>query len=51
MKDSTLAGHKQNLACTKTQGEGAMIPQETEPDLSASVGKSPVEVSVGGGSP
>ena len=24
MKDSTLAGHKQNLACTKTQRKGAV---------------------------
>ena len=31
--DSTLEGHKQNLVCTRTQGKGGVIPQETEPDL------------------
>ena len=41
--DSSLGGHKQNLAYTRTQGKGAVIPQETEPDLSASVGGSSVE--------
>ena len=30
--------------CTKTQGEGAVTPRETGPDLPASVGGSPVEV-------
>ena len=25
----TLGGHKQNLACTRTQGKGAVTPQET----------------------
>ena len=48
--DSILGGHKQNLVCTKTQGEGAVMPQETEPDLSASVGGSSVEALVGSGS-
>ena len=38
-RDSSLGGHKQNLACTKTQRKGAVTPQETEPD---SVGGSPV---------
>ena len=42
--DSTLRGHKQNLACTRTQGIGAVTPQETEPDTPASVGRSPVKV-------
>ena len=31
--NSTLGGHKQNLACTKTQRKEAETPQETEPDL------------------
>ena len=39
--DSSLAGHKQNLLCTKTQKKG-MTPQETEPKLPASVGWFPV---------
>ena len=46
-KDSSLGGHKQNL--DKTQREGAMSPQETDPKLSASVGGSPVEVWVSSG--
>ena len=48
-KDSSLGGHKQNL--DKTQREGAMSPQETDPKLSASVGGSLVEVWVGRASP
>ena len=47
-RDSSLGGHKQNLACAKTQRKGAVTPQETEPD---SVGGSPVEVWVSRGSP
>ena len=47
--DSSLGGHKQNLAYTRTQGKGAVIPQETEPKLPASVGGPPVEA-VGRGS-
>ena len=46
-----LGEHKQNLACTKTQKKGAVIPQETKAKLHASVGGSPVEVWVGRGSP
>ena len=49
--DSTLGGHRQGLACTKTQGKGAVTPQKTEPDLNAGVGGSPVEVWVSSGSP
>ena len=37
--DSSLGAHKQNLAYTKTQGKGAVTPQETEPDLPAGVGE------------
>ena len=33
----TLGEHKQNLVCTRTQGQGAVTPQETEPDLPVSV--------------
>ena len=46
-RDSTLGGHKQNTACSRTKGKGAVTPQETEPDLLASVGVSSVEVWVG----
>ena len=49
--DSCLGGYKQNLVCAKTQRKGAVIPQETEPKLPASVGGSPVEVWVGKASP
>ena len=34
---------KQNLLHTKTQGKGAVTLQETEPDIFAGVGGSPVE--------
>ena len=46
---STLAGHKQNLACTKTPGKGAVTPPETE-DLPGGVGGSPMETLVNSGS-
>ena len=42
-RDFSLGGHKQNLANTKTQRKGAVNPQETEPKLPASFGRSPVE--------
>ena len=42
-RDFTLGGHKQNIAWTRTQGKGAVTPQETEPDL-GSVGWSPAEM-------
>ena len=29
--------YKQNLVCTRNHGKGAVTPQETEPDLPASV--------------
>ena len=32
-----------NLSCTKTQGERAVTPQDTEPELYASVGGSPLQ--------
>ena len=48
--DSSLGGHKQNLVHTKTQRK-AENPQETEPNLPASVGRSPVEAWVGRGLP
>ena len=38
------------MVCTKTQGKGAVTSQETESDLPASVGGSPMEVWVSGGS-
>ena len=39
----TLGGHKQNLVHTRTQEKGAVIPQETDPDLPMSVQEFPVE--------
>ena len=45
----TLGGHKQNLVHTRTQENGAVTPQETEPDLLVSVQESPVEAWVGCG--
>ena len=45
----TLGGHKQNLACTRTQEKEAVTPQETDPDLPVSVQESPAEVWVGSG--
>ena len=48
-RDSTLGGHTQS-SVHKDPGEGAVTPQETEPDLPASVGGSPEEVGVGCGS-
>ena len=32
-----LGGHKHNLACTRTQGKGAVTPQETESDFPVTV--------------
>ena len=49
-RDSSLGGHKQNLVHTKIQGKESVTPQETEPDLPASVRGSPVEVRVGSAS-
>ena len=37
--------------CTRTQGKGAVDPQETEPDLPASVAGSPVKLWISRGSP
>ena len=37
-----LGRPKQNLARTRTQGQGAVTPQETEQDLLAGAGGSPV---------
>ena len=45
----TLGGHKQNLVHTRTQEKGAVIPQETEPDLPVSVRESPAEAWVSSG--
>src|SRR5574341_395447 len=49
MRNQTLGGHKQNLACTRTQEKGAVTPQETDPDLPVSVQESLVEAWVGSG--
>ena len=32
-----LGRHKQNLVCTRTQENGAVTPQETDPNLPVSV--------------
>ena len=45
----TLGGHKQYLVCTRTQEEGAVTPQETDPDLPVSVQESLAEGWVSGG--
>jgi len=50
-RNSSLGWYKQNFACTKTQRKGAMTPQETGPNLPATVGGSAVEVWVTRGSP
>ena len=42
-------GHKQNLVCTRIQEKGAVIPQETDPDLPMSVQESLVEAWVSSG--
>ena len=49
MDRQTLAGHKQNLVCTRTQEKGALTSQETDPDLPVSVQESLAEAWVGGG--
>ena len=38
-RDSTLGGHTQHSVCIRTQGEGAVTPKETEPDLPTGVGR------------
>ena len=48
---STLEGHTQGSVRIGTLGEGAVTPQETEPDLPAGVGGSPAEAGGGCGSP
>ena len=48
-RDSSLRGHKQNSASTKTQRREAVTPQEADPKLPASVGGSPVEAWLGQG--
>ena len=45
----TLGGHKQYLVCTRTQEEGAVTPEETDPDLPVSFQEIPAEAWVGGG--
>ena len=49
LEKQTLGGHKQNLACNRTQEKGAVTPQETDPGLPVSVQKSPIEAWVSGG--
>ena len=47
----TLGGHKQNLARTRPPGQGAVTPEEAEPDLPASVRGPPAAVRVSRGPP
>ena len=44
-----IGGLKGNLVHTRTQEKGAVIPQETDPDLTMRVQESLAEVSVDGG--
>ena len=46
LEKQILGGHKQKLVCTRTQEKGAVIPQETDPDLSVSVQEYPDEARV-----
>ena len=48
---NTLKGHKQNIVHTRTQEEGAVTPQETDPDLPVRVQESPAEVWLDSGLP
>ena len=43
--------HKQNLACIRTQKKRAVTPEETKPDIHASIGGSLVEVWIKNGLP
>ena len=47
--NKSLGEHKPNFVHIKTQGEGAVIPQETEPDLPVSVQEFPMEAWIGNG--
>ena len=47
--DFSLGEHKQNFAHTKTEGKGAVTPQDTEPKSPARVGGLPVEARDGMG--
>ena len=47
--ETDSGGHKQNLVCTRTQDKGAVVPQETDPDLPVSVQEPLVEAWVDGG--
>ena len=49
LEKQSLAGHKQNLVCTRTQEKGAVTPQETDPDLPVSVQESLAQLLVGSG--
>ena len=49
LRKQTLGGHKQNLVHTRTQEEGAVTPQETDPDLPVSAQEFPAEAGVGSG--
>ena len=51
LEKQTLGGHKQYLVCTRTQEEGAVTPQETEPDLPVCVWESLAEAWVDHGLP
>ena len=46
--EKTLGGHRQNLVHIRTQEKGAVIPQETDPDLCVHIQESLAEAWVGG---
>ena len=48
LRKQILGGHKHKLVCTRTQEKGAVISQETDPDLSLSVQEYPGEARVRG---
>ena len=50
-KQSLLKGTNKTLSAPRTQEKGAVTPQETEPDLPASVQESPAEAWVNSGLP
>ena len=49
-RNSTLGGHTQGLVCTQDLGKNDSNLIDTRPDLSASIGGSPVQVAEGCGS-
>ena len=50
-RNFTLGGHTKSSVCIRAKRDEGVNPQETEPDLPASVGGSPAEAGGGCGSP